>query len=174
LFGVPSVTLRRARGVCFNVLGMNWLFAWLLSALVTASVAVAGDGPRQAPSRDDSEKRKEEWNKLSPEEREARAREWRKTNAAPARSDWEKRREALKNMSPEERAAKRKEIKGRLEKRIAELRAKQTNATLSAQEARELERREQILKRFEPEGKDGGGPRIERAKPVFTNAPLEK
>ena len=37
-------------------------------------------------------------------------------------------------MTPEERAAKRKEIKGRLEKRIAELRAKQISATITPQQ----------------------------------------
>jgi hypothetical protein len=35
-----------------------------------------------------------------------------------------------------------------------------------------LERREQILKRFEQE--NGGAPRIERPKPVFTNSPAQK
>lgn len=84
----------------------------------------------------------------------------------------ERRREQIKNMTPEERAAKRKEIKERLEKRIAELHSKQTNATLSPQEARELERREQILKRFEQD--TNGLLRIDRAKPVLTNAPVEK
>lgn len=83
----------------------------------------------------------------------------RRTNAGPDRAEWERR---LKNMTPEEREAKRKELKERLEKRIAELHAKQTNATITPQETRELERREQILKRFEqpPVGgvktKDGG------------------
>lgn len=80
----------------------------------------------------------------------------------------EKRREQLKNMSPEERAAKRKEIKARLEKRIAELRAKEKNATITAQESRELERREQILKRFETEG-----PVAPRGKVEPTNSPAQ-
>jgi C4-dicarboxylate-specific signal transduction histidine kinase len=61
----------------------------------------------------------------------------------------ERRREEFNKLTPEEREAKRKELKERLEKRIAELRAKQTNGTLNAQETRELERREQILKRFD-------------------------
>jgi tellurite resistance protein len=151
---------------------MNWLITLLLSALLAASVAVArADESADKRSRqNESEKRKKEEKGLIKGERESR--EARKTNNAPARGDWEKRREQMKHMSPEERIAKRKEIKARLEKRIAELRARQSNGTLSPQETRELERREQILKRFESENQ--GGTRIERPKPVFTNSPLEK
>jgi ribosomal protein L29 len=108
---------------------------------------------------------REEWKKLSPEERESRVKEWRKTNAT-FRTEGEKRRE-LRHMSPEERAAKRKEIKGRLEKRIAELRARQAAGALTPQDKRELERREQVLKRFETDP----APRVERPRPQLTNAP---
>lgn len=73
----------------------------------------------------------------------------RKTNAGPPRGERDKRREEFNKLTPEERETKRKEIKGRLEKRITELRDKQANTTLTTQETRELERREQILKRFE-------------------------
>ena len=137
---------------------MKWLFTLLMSVLLAASVVgVRGDDPPDKPARQG-------------EERDGK-KDSRKTNNV-SRSDWEKRREQLKNMTPEERAAKRKEIKERLEKRIAELRHRQTNSTLSAQETRELERREQILKRFEPEV--AGGTRIEHPKPVLTNSPVEK
>lgn len=143
----------------------------LILTMVLMSVvgSYGDDSPEKRPGREDSEKRKEEWKKLSPEEREVKQKEWRKTNGISSRTEAEKRREQLKNMTPEERAAKRKEIKERLEKRIAELRAKQTSVALSASEVRELDRREQVLKRFEQE--TGGSPRIERPKPVFTNAP---
>ena len=169
--GGSVVTLRDSSPVCFNVLVMNWLITLSLSALLAASVAVVrADEPVDRRSRqDESEKRKKEEKGLI---KEREARDSRKTNTAPARGDWEKRREQMKHMSPEERIAKRKEIKARLEKRIAELRARQSNGTLSPQETRELERREQILKRFESENQ--GGTRIERPKPVFTNSPLEK
>ena len=132
-------------------------------------MAVSGgdDQVEKRPARTDGEKRKDEWNKLPPEEREARMKEWRKTNGLPSRSESEKRREQTKKMSPEERAAKRKEIMGRLEKRIAELRDRKVNGTLTASEARDLKWREQILKRFEQEAK----PRMERPKPLLTNAP---
>jgi hypothetical protein len=161
---------------------------WLYTLSICASLAVfAGslraDDPVQTPARVEADKHLEDKRKSLAGERDARlkdgrwtngipAREPRGTNGSSARMEAEKRREQLKNMTPEERAAKRKEIKGRLEKRIVELRSKQTNATLSAQETRELERREQILKRFEQE--TIASPRTERVKPVLTNAPVEK
>ncbi len=150
---------------------MKWSLKVLIVLMLAASVFVShgDDSPAKRAGREESERRKEDWKKLSPEEREAKMKEWRKTNGVSSRSESEKRREQLENMSPEQREAKRKEIKERLEKRIGELRAKQASATLSAQEVRELERREHILKRFEQESK--GLPRIERPKPVFTNSP---
>ena len=121
----------------------------------------AGDQPPEKhPGREEFEKRREEWQKLSPEERDAKIKEWRRTNSGPARTEWEKRREQFKNMSPEEREAKRAELKVRLEKRIAELRSKQTNATITPPELRELERREQVLSKFQQAGP--GAPSIER------------
>jgi len=98
--------------------------------------------------------------KTSPDVIESKPKEPRKTNAGPAKTEWEKR---LEKMTPEEREAKRRELKERLEKRIADLRGKQTNGTITAQETRELERREQILKRFElatPGVKPDSGPKI--------------
>ena len=126
---------------------MMWPFKVLVFSVLAASILIShgGDAPEKRRSQEDSEKRKEEWKKLSPEEREARQKEWRKTNGFLSRTESEKRREQLKSMTPEERAAKRKEIKERLEKRIAELRAKRTNGALSASEVRELDRREQVL-----------------------------
>ena len=148
---------------------MKWPLAILIFALLPAAALRAGgdDVPEKRPGRDPSDKQREEWKTLPSEEREARIREWRKTNGVASRTELDKRRDSLKNMSPEERAAKRLEIKGRLEKRIAELRLRQVNGTLTAQEGRELERREQLLKRFEQESE----PRIERPKPALTNAP---
>lgn len=58
-------------------------------------------------------------------------------------------RESTKKLSGPEREAKRKEIKARLEKRLAELRARQTNGVLTAGEKRNLARCEQIYRRFE-------------------------
>jgi hypothetical protein len=73
----------------------------------------------------------------------------------PARDQGGKRLEEWKKLSPEDRAAKREELKARLEKRVVELRGKQDKKTITEQEQRELTRSEQILKRFETmESKD--------------------
>ncbi len=73
-----------------------------------------------------------------------------KKEKKPAREGGEKRLgEEWKKLPPAEREAKRDEIKGRLEKRVAELREKREKKTITAQEERELTRSEQILKRFE-------------------------
>jgi hypothetical protein len=82
------------------------------------------------------------------------------------REEMDKRKEDWKKLSPEEREAKRKEIKARLEKRIADLRSKQTNATITAQETRELGRSEQILKRFEQQNAAGRAERPKVAEPA--------
>lgn len=145
----------------------TWSSVILIFALFAATVGAlrGADEPAGKPALRDERK------KLSPEERDAWPREWRKTNAAPSRAEREKMREQFRNMTPEEREAKRRELKGRLEKRIAELRSRQTNATLTPQESRELERREQILRRFEQN--TPGSPHIDRTKPVFTNEPAK-
>jgi len=144
----------------------------LLGAFLGASPVglLAGDAPSEKPPASrELAKRREEWQKLTPEEREAKLKEWRKTNGSPARAELDKRREQFKNMTPEEREAKRAEIKARLEKRIAELREKQTNATLSPSEQHELMRREQVLKRFQQQGAQG--PSVQRPVPREPAAP---
>ena len=98
-------------------------------------------------SREEIEKRREEWGKLTPEERNARMKEMRERAM-------EKRREDFNKLTPEEREAKRKELRERLEKRLNELRAKQTNGTITPEETRDLERREQIKKRFEQNARE--------------------
>ncbi len=153
--------------------GMRNFLSILICAAFALSAAVlrAGDSPEKQSGRERSDKRTEGRKNLSPEEREAKMKEWRKTNGGPSRAEMDRRRDQLRNMTPEERAAKRKEIKGRLERRIAELKARQNEGGLTAQETRELERREQILKRFEPE--DSAAPRIEQPKVALTNSPTE-
>jgi acyl-CoA reductase-like NAD-dependent aldehyde dehydrogenase len=70
------------------------------------------------------EKRREEWRKLTQEERNAKLKEMRERSM-------EKRREEFNKLTTEEREAKRKELRERLEKRLGELRAKQTNGTIT-------------------------------------------
>ena len=151
----------------------NWVpLAVVLLAAAWPTARAAEAAAEVNPAREELDKRKEEWKKLSPEERDARLKEWRKTNGGPNREEWDKRREAFQKMTPEEREAKRKEIKERLESRIAELRGKQTNSTITAQEGRELSRGELILKRFEQNGT--APPRDDRPKSGEPAAPAPK
>jgi hypothetical protein len=138
----------------------------LTCLLLAVSVHAGGEDVKKKSVDEKSKKRQEDVGKPSSGERDPKdGKEQRKSGLA--RGESEKRREQIKKMSPEERAAKRKEIRGRLEKRIGELRGRQANGTLTAQEGRELERREEILKRFDVELT----PRNERPKVVLTNAP---
>ena len=143
----------------------KWIVITVSGAVLGASAPLlrAADEPVEKRAVCDDPK------KPSPEAGEATFKEPRKTNSGPAREEWEKRRGQLEKMTPEEREAKRKELKERLEKRIADLRAKQTNATITPQETRELERREQILKRFEQT--PPGGVKTEGAGPKTPAAP---
>jgi len=103
------------------------------------------------PSREELEKRREEWRKLTQEERNAKLKEMRERSM-------EKRRDEFNKLTPEEREAKRKELRERLEKHLGELRAKQTNGTITPEETRDLERREQLKKRFEQNARERQAP----------------
>lgn len=149
----------------------KWIWVVLATALCCAGTTAlrAADEPAdKLPGRAEAGKAPDELIKLPQAEREARMKEWRKTNGGPNRAEWEKRREQMEKMTPEQREAKRKEIKERLEKRIAELRARQTNATITAQETSELGRSEKVLKRFD---QNGPPPRGERLKAIEPAAP---
>jgi hypothetical protein len=109
-------------------------FAFLLGCSVACLCSVPSYGTPPATNEPDTEKRWEDWNKLTPEQKQTMQKEWR---------------DQFEKLTPEKRQAKRKELKARLEKRVNELRQRGTNGTLTAEEKRELGRREQILKRFE-------------------------
>ena len=144
----------------------KWIWFVLVAALLGAVMPCthAADEPAdKRPGRAEAEKIKEEFNKLPQAERDARMKEWRKTNGGPNREEWDK-------MTPEQRESKRKEIKERLEKRIAELHAKQTAGTISTQETSELSRSEKILKRFEQNGMPPRGERPKAAEPAAPEA----
>jgi hypothetical protein len=68
-----------------------------------------------------------------------------KKKEAPTRSD-------VRGLSPEERDAKRKEMRERMQKQLAELRKKKADGTLSEAEKKRLERMEEVNKRFEQAG----------------------
>lgn len=126
-----------------------------LAALVTLGTTIAFGQPvtnlhpRNISSNGAAalEKRRDEWQKLSAEHREAMLKEWR-DKAAAGHPQRERRRDQFKRLTPAERDAKRADLKARLEKRLNELRQRQTNGTITAEETREMQRREQILRRF--------------------------
>jgi hypothetical protein len=132
----------------------NFVFSVFASfVLGTAALLCADDAPKDKdkdsrPANERTEKRREEWNKLSPEERQARLKEA------------ERRRQQGNKLTPEEREAKRKEIASRLDKRLAKLHEKEAKGTLTPDEAKELARCEQIRKRFDSQS-------------TITNAPAE-
>jgi|SRR5438045_3526085 hypothetical protein len=65
-------------------------------------------------------------------------------------------RPELKGLSPEERDAKRKEMRERMQKQLAELRKKKADGTLSEAEKKRLERMEEVNRRFEQAGARAG------------------
>lgn len=83
---------------------------------------------------------------------------------ASERSARKGRKERPEKLTPEERETKRKELRARLDKRLAELRKKETNASLSPAEQKELQRCEQLRKRFE-QGRKTDKPRQPAATP---------
>jgi vancomycin resistance protein YoaR len=141
---------------------------WFGTVMAAALLGVSG--LHGAEEKENKRAPKPALEKLAAEDREARIKEWRRTNNLTSRAEMEKRREQSSKLTPEEREAKRKELRGRLEKRISELREKGKNSTLTTQETRELERREQILKRFEPEA---AAPKVEHPKATLTNSPAK-
>jgi hypothetical protein len=98
---------------------------------------------RGGSSREESQKRREEWEKLSPEERRAAFREWRQ------------KREVEGKLSSQERETRRKMMRERLAKQLAELRQKKVDSALTEEERNRLERLEEIARRFEREGTNG-------------------
>jgi predicted nucleic acid-binding Zn-ribbon protein len=65
-------------------------------------------------------------------------------------------RPELKGLSPEERDAKRKEMRERMQKQLADLRKRKAEGSLNEQEKKRLERMEEINKRFEQAGARAG------------------
>jgi hypothetical protein len=65
-------------------------------------------------------------------------------------------RPELKGLSPEERDAKRKEMRERMQKQLADLRKRKADGSLSEAEKKRLERMEEVNKRFEQAGARSG------------------
>jgi hypothetical protein len=87
------------------------------------------------------EKLREEVKDLPTEQRQARIREWRETNAFG--------RPALAKMSAEEREALRKRFQTRIEAHITTLNTKKADGSITEQETRRLQNMERMLKRLE-------------------------
>jgi hypothetical protein len=117
--------------------------------------------PRLGPggtNRGDIERRREEWRKLPPAEREARLREMRERNLA-------RNSPMFNQLTPAEREAKRVEIKNRLEARINDLQNRQAAAPLSPAEQRRLERFKNMARRLEQGTALGQPPRPNANRP---------
>ena len=93
-------------------------------------------------NRGDIERRREEWRRLPPAERDARLRELRERNLA-------RNSPVFNRLTPAEREAKRTEIKKRLETHISDLENRQTAAPLSPAEQRRLDRFKNMARRLE-------------------------
>jgi hypothetical protein len=116
----------------------------------------------KAEEKADKQKLKEDWQKLSPEERQAKMKEWREKHPDQQRPqfDSEKGRaerqqlakdigldpEKLKDMPPEERMAKVREA---ADKKMTELKEKKDKGTLTEQEKQLMTRLEDLKKRFQ-------------------------
>lgn len=106
--------------------------------------------PREAQDRGgapraEAKKHREEWEKLSPEERRAAFREWRQ------------KRQGEGKLSAPEREARRRVMRERFARQLGELRQKQADSDLTEEERNRLERLEEIARRFEREGSTNAG-----------------
>lgn len=141
--------------------------------------------PATSGNRPSREELREQWKNLTPEQREARIKEWREKNpGGPSRSGdprgpaaekfREERKELakqigldaeeLKNLSPEERMKKVREAS---EAKVTELKKKKEAGTISDDEQKLLGRLEQLKKGAEDfrRRQENGGPRPGDRKP---------
>lgn len=118
----------------------------ILLATGAAPLVRSADTPTNLASGDKRPLR-EELQKLSPEERQARLKEWRE------------------KMTPEQREALRKTWRERMEKKTEDLKKKKTDGTITPQEEKQLERVQDMLRRWE-QGGAPGAPGTPPVKPV--------
>ena len=150
---------------------MQWAVCAAILGLIAANrfPARAAEGVPAPSQKVHREEVKDEFKKLSPEERQAKIKELREKNGGPNRVEIEKRREEFQKLSPaekearlkerkeraeklgltpEERQARRKAMQDRMQHQLTELRKKKTDGTISTAETQRLERLEQVSKRF--------------------------
>ncbi|MCX6902064.1 MAG: hypothetical protein NTW03_01020 [Verrucomicrobia bacterium] len=117
------------------ITGSRWKYAlavWL--GLGSVNVLRAADPP---PKQERTPPR-EAWQKMSPEERQTKAREMR---------------EKLEKLTPDQREAQRKVLRGRIEKRVEELKKKKADGAITEREAKLLDQWQQRLKRWDQRAK---------------------
>ena len=132
---------------------LKYALAVLIGVGATAMLRAA-DAPAN-PAGDDKKPTREELQKMTPEERQARMKEWR---------------DKQPKLTPEQREAQRKVWRERMEKKLEDLKKKKADGTLTPQEEKQLERMQELLKRWE-QGSDPGVPGTPPAKPADKPAP---
>jgi hypothetical protein len=135
----------------------------LVAGLMAMSVPqlTRGEDAKKPEGRPNREELREKFQNLTPEEREAKKKEFQekgREEMKKAATDLGLDQEELKKLSPEERRAK---IKEAAEKKLAELQKKKTDGTITDSEKETLQRLEQRKKIMEGqrgEGSPGGRP----------------
>lgn len=144
----------------------------LFTALIAFGPALlrADDANAKPENRPSREEMREKWKSLSPEEREAKMKEWREKHpggpGGPGGPDGQKNREEfakqlglnpeeMKNLSPEERRAK---FRDAVQKKTAELKEKKEKGTLTDDDKKLAARLQQMRQGMEDRRRPEGGP----------------
>jgi len=123
---------------------------YLVAGLIAVSVPqlTRAEDAKKPEGRPNREELRKEFQNLTPEEREAKRKEFMEKGAKDLGLD----QEELKKLSPEERRAK---IKEAAEKKLAELQKKKTDGTITDSEKETLQRLEQRKKMMEGQRGEG-------------------
>lgn len=136
----PTVKDRRMKTLRWFPMALALLLGAGASGWVHAAETPAA--PVNRPTR-------EELQKMTPEERKARLKQWQ---------------DAQKSLTAEQREAQRKAWRERLEKRVEDLKKKKAEGTITDQEKQQLDRLEQWLKRMDQSG--AGAPATPAERPA--------
>lgn len=161
----PSVGLEDLMSFCMKILAMTTrLFAILALASLGVCLVQAAPAEGTAASATDStnhapalRKHRTDWDKLTPEQRESRLKDWREkqTGGHPA----DRHHEELKKLTPQEREAKMKEWRAKMDNGLADLRKRKAEGTISEEDNKRLTRMEEMCKRLdEKRGRLGNNP----------------
>lgn len=136
----------------------NAKLVYLVAGLMAVSVPqwTRGEDAKKPEGRPNREELREQFQNLSPEEREAKKKEFmekRGEEMKKAAKDLGLDQEELKKLSPEERRAK---IKEAAEKKLTELQKKKAYGTIADSEKQTLQKLEQRKKMMEAQRGEGG------------------